>query len=354
MITSKKELPWLNLIRCIAALLVVIGHFRAEFFVNYDELATSQKSIPMMGLYVITSLGHVSVLIFFVLSGYLVGGGILNRIRNRNFSIRDYCIDRAVRIQLPLFAALILIACSNALCHIPVPIIDYLLNFVSLQGIFCPPLIGPLWSLSYEVWFYIFFGVAAYSVVSSNNRVVTFAVLSLSAIILSKLYVTYTLVWVLGAMASQFKRCRYSGMQTLISFVVMSVTALMHLNVVALRLGIRPLSIESSAITLIFAASSCVFILNIVHITPQTRTGIKLNAIGTKLAKFSYTLYLTHWSVLVIMLHFGVERASAWSLRSTCVYLIGILLSNLVAYILYLPFEAQSYRLKQWIRNRTR
>lgn len=67
MITSKKELPWLDLIRYIAALLVVIGHFRAEFFVNYDELATSQKSIPMMGLYVITSLGHVSVLIFFVL-----------------------------------------------------------------------------------------------------------------------------------------------------------------------------------------------------------------------------------------------------------------------------------------------
>lgn len=76
-----------------------------------------------------------------------------------------------------------------------------------------------------------------------------------------------------------------------------------------------------------------------------------LNDAGTQECRLS--LYLTHWSVLVIMLHFGVERASAWSLRSTCVYLIGIILSNLVAYILYLPFEAQSYRLKQWIRNRT-
>lgn len=72
--TKKKELPWLDLIRYIAALLVVVGHFRAEFFVNYDDLAASQKGATMSILYVMTSLGHVSVIIFFVLSGYLVGG----------------------------------------------------------------------------------------------------------------------------------------------------------------------------------------------------------------------------------------------------------------------------------------
>lgn len=75
--STKRELPWLDSMRYIAALMVVLGHFRAEFFVNYDYLATTQKGFLMSVIYVMTSLGHVSVLIFFVLSGYLVGGGNL-------------------------------------------------------------------------------------------------------------------------------------------------------------------------------------------------------------------------------------------------------------------------------------
>ena len=40
-------LPWLDLIRYVAALLVVMGHFRADLFLNYNELLSSQQSIMM-------------------------------------------------------------------------------------------------------------------------------------------------------------------------------------------------------------------------------------------------------------------------------------------------------------------
>lgn len=68
-------LPWLDLIRYVAALLVVVGHFRTNLFLNYNDLLLSQQSIMMQWAYCMTSLAHACVLIFFVLSGYLVGGG---------------------------------------------------------------------------------------------------------------------------------------------------------------------------------------------------------------------------------------------------------------------------------------
>lgn len=71
---KKVNYPWLDLMRYVAALLVVLGHFRADFFVNYDQLPASQHGGITQIIYVLTSLGHSSVLIFFVLSGYLVGG----------------------------------------------------------------------------------------------------------------------------------------------------------------------------------------------------------------------------------------------------------------------------------------
>lgn len=137
-------LPWLDLIRYVAALLVVMGHFRADLFLNYNELLSSQQSIMMQLAYCMTSLGHVCVLIFFVLSGYLVGGGIFDKLKTNKFDCFSYSIDRFARIQLPLLSALVLIAIGNFVMHIEVPWGDYVLNFFSLQGVFCQPLAGPL------------------------------------------------------------------------------------------------------------------------------------------------------------------------------------------------------------------
>lgn len=81
--------------------------------------------------------------------------------RNNKFDCSSYGIDRFARIQLPLMSALVLIAIGNFIMHIEAPLGDYVLNFFSLQGVFCAPLAGPLWSLAFEVWFYVFAGAMA-------------------------------------------------------------------------------------------------------------------------------------------------------------------------------------------------
>lgn len=64
---------WLDLIRGCSALLVCMGHLRNAILVDYAELI--HPSIAIKAIYFITSFGHQAVMIFFVLSGYFVGGG---------------------------------------------------------------------------------------------------------------------------------------------------------------------------------------------------------------------------------------------------------------------------------------
>ena len=109
----KKHYYWIDLIRFLAALLVVLGHLRQTSFVEYGLLPDSEKNIFIMFLYLILRIGHEAVLIFFVMSGFLVGGKALEKTMGGNFNVKDYSIDRAVRIMLPLIGALLLLIIVN-------------------------------------------------------------------------------------------------------------------------------------------------------------------------------------------------------------------------------------------------
>ena len=97
----------LDLIRGIAALLVMIGHLRAAMFISNLELKNSEQ-LSYVGkiFYFLTSQGHNSVIIFFCLSGFLVGGSIIH---NKSiFNFKTYIIKRLSRLWIPLFPVFIL------------------------------------------------------------------------------------------------------------------------------------------------------------------------------------------------------------------------------------------------------
>jgi peptidoglycan/LPS O-acetylase OafA/YrhL len=165
----------LDLIRITAAFLVVGMHLRAALFVDWQQ--ADPKSLFTRFFYFVTSLGSEAVVAFFVLSRFLVGGGILAR--SGEFAWRPYIASRLCRLWIVLVPALVLAAflipftpyelisggyraawasgpmlgegsCSPAI---------WLGNIFFLQKIFIPVFCtdGPLWSLAYEFWYYVLF-----------------------------------------------------------------------------------------------------------------------------------------------------------------------------------------------------
>ena len=65
---------WLDHIRWIAALAVAAGHLRTLIFPDADDIAMSLLVAPF---YFLTLYGNQAVVIFFALSGLLVGGSVI-------------------------------------------------------------------------------------------------------------------------------------------------------------------------------------------------------------------------------------------------------------------------------------
>lgn len=103
---SKSQSEYLNLTRWVAALLVVVEHVRNLLFQDYGSL--TQPSAPFKVLYFATGFGHEAVVVFFVTSGFLVGGKVWERWRTGPIQWRRYLADRTSRLYAVLVFALIL------------------------------------------------------------------------------------------------------------------------------------------------------------------------------------------------------------------------------------------------------
>ena len=165
---TKERILLYDYLRALAIFLVVIGHFRHLFFPNYHG--------ENKFLFLLTSFGHFGVIIFFGISGILVG----KRLQNVNSlsDVKNFILLRLSRIYVVLPFALLLtlildqiasffnlyqgiemfgIISQNSSPEARISLKNFIGNFFSLQTFIFPFFgsNGPLWSLSYEVGFYI-------------------------------------------------------------------------------------------------------------------------------------------------------------------------------------------------------
>lgn len=166
----------MDAMRCVLAIVVAFAH--AWYLLIEDR--QGQVSILASVAYFLAGFAHASVILFFVLSGYWIARSVDRRIMT-GWEWPSYLIDRVTRLLVVLLPAL---AIGGALDATALYVFDssthsgatdtYVLrkdvaaaldwrvllgNFVFLQGIAVPPFgtNGPLWSLAYEFWFYIWF-----------------------------------------------------------------------------------------------------------------------------------------------------------------------------------------------------
>jgi len=100
-----ERIPLLDLIRGLAAVAVFSGHLRAALFLDYAQLERTSLAIKLF--YALTSFGHQAVVVFFVMSGYLVGGAVI-KCRNE-FAWSKYIVARLSRLWAVLIPAIFLL-----------------------------------------------------------------------------------------------------------------------------------------------------------------------------------------------------------------------------------------------------
>ncbi len=170
--------PILDLIRAASAVVVMCGHLRNALLPDFENLVSPGLALKVF--YLVSGMGHQAVIVFFVLSGYLVGGSVIRA--GANFSWSHYAIIRLSRLWTVLVPAILLTALLDGLLLTISPQIlgsphlaswhsmpsqaDYagsmgtaIQNIFFLQTITAPTFgtNGPLWSLANEAWYYLLF-----------------------------------------------------------------------------------------------------------------------------------------------------------------------------------------------------
>ena len=350
---------WLDIIRFLAAFAVMACHFRGAFFEEFSLLPESQQNPIVFIFYSITRLGYEAVLVFFVLSGLLVGGKAIKRIADGSFQIKSFVIDRFVRIMLPLVSALLLFIPIALVFDLPLSAKNWLGSLFSVQGILTAPAFETLWSLSYEVWFYILtfsIGVIMLKRIKTSSYKYMIGCISLfvTMSVFVKLECYYLFIWFFGALAL-WKVLPRNKMFMWVS-LILSIVALCFLQLGSGSHVIDENSLQDGLtrkiISLFFGFFFAIFVQQVIQVKPTNSFSIKLNSVGTKLAAFSYTLYLTHVPVLKLLQGLGFPKSESISFYSCMLYVAELAIGLLVAYVVYWVFERNTPKIKKIIKNR--
>ena len=79
-------ISFLDLSRWLAAAIVFISHLRNPLFVSYGDINPDNLNIFIQAWYFITGWEGEAVIIFFVLSGLLVGASGYEKVYKKNFA----------------------------------------------------------------------------------------------------------------------------------------------------------------------------------------------------------------------------------------------------------------------------
>jgi peptidoglycan/LPS O-acetylase OafA/YrhL len=350
---SKPEMPWLDWVRFLAALIVVMGHVRSSYFIDFSGLGDDSKNIFSGIFFALTRLGNEAVIIFFVISGFLVGGKSIERALRGQFRIADYAVDRLTRIYVPLIPVIILTYAIQIWLQNIDDFSIFSANFLGLQGVVKPTLKynGPLWSLAYETWFYFSCGCLI-ALATDQGKVVYLALLAFGLACLSLLESHYVFSWILGA-AAYLLRSKTPNASIFVAGVACMIigTALLQMSSTGVEAAAYQTGIPRSTVTLLFSLGAALFISQVVLMpTPSTKIGDVLYGYGFCLAAFSYSLYLTHNPIVLLLTHNNSPNRQV-GFYSLSAFVSLTIATIAFAYIFYLIFERNTATVRKFIRR---
>jgi peptidoglycan/LPS O-acetylase OafA/YrhL len=331
---------------------VAIAHF------HFSELMTSR---------VLAS--RFAVIAFFVLSGFLVGGSVLKTERNGSFSWRKYLFQRLTRLWTVLIPALLLGALLDGcgmyllpgahniykispfiapVIHRCFTVAAFFSSAFFLQGILTPGFgtNNPLWSLSYEFWFYLFFPFLVVALSRSHSvkkRTYSTALLVVLMAFTGWTISAYFLIWLSGAALALLplripRRLRPAFLS--VAIVLVFATMFVDLKLIANRF------IAEFVLGLAFA-----FLLWVLLHAQEVTVRPLYRSSAQALSGMSYTLYLTHYPALVFISAVLMPEWRLWpfTLSSSMKLLVIVAAVFAVSWVMYFCFERNTPRVRHWL-----
>ncbi len=316
----------IDLMRWLAAAVVVVSHVRFPLVKGYALLLPEQRPLWVQAWYFLTGYYVEAVLIFFVLSGFLVGGMGLARLKQGTFDPPGYAVDRFSRLYTAFLPALLL---SVALTWVGMRWFDatglysgthptfaasgttlvfadnagwgnFTGNLFMLQwfreNLFAAPYGAnpPLYTLSSEFWFYAIFGlIGAAANARAGKRVVLIAIAVAATLVLGSIFWLYLGMWLIGVAAAVIRPTR----------LPIAIPALgLFGGILILRRYIDAVGITDALLRNAVLYGVCISMgLVLLGLRGRRLPWAEAMAPFNKaMADFSYSLYLIHYPLMIL------------------------------------------------------
>ncbi|PKK35673.1 hypothetical protein BWI96_15285 [Siphonobacter sp. SORGH_AS_0500] len=347
-----ENLVLLDSLRGLTALYVLIAH--ALLLLTAGDADGFMSMLSSIFQY-----AHQAVLFFFILSGFVIHWSTDKRFcREKTFDLKAYLLRRIRRIYPPLLAALAFTflldqlglflkfpiyhsqtayASINALIQTDHRLQTLLGNLLFVQNVYTPTwgTNGPLWSLTYEWWFYILY-IPVYGLFRKNKSFTSAFILVLWILnrefpfkpALFTIVFDYFIIWYLGVLLADYLRSKDLKTPFVVSYVIILFT---------LSLTRYSGSVGSD---LLISLGIILFL----YLVLCSNAFIGLGK-ARKLGDFSYTLYLIHVPILCflsgVVMHARQGYLPANGLYVTAGILFCLSMAWLFHFISEKPFTAR-------------
>jgi len=291
---------FLDGLRLFTSLLVVCFHARDQWIPS-QAITPTNNSIDW---------AHAGVIIFFVLSGFVIA--YTTTANNRGPA--QYSKARLTRLISMVIPALVLTAITEIIINTISPELTaeytrgaswprYLISSVFMNEVgtlsAAPPINGPLWSLSYEFWYYVLFGLFIYG--TSNLK--SFLALVIGCLIAGPKILLMMPIWIAGCVAFK-KHIKFelpkAGWLLTFLFLACTVITIMFVPRLPQALGDKPFYFSNQFISdyiigIFFSAALLVMPFHI----PGIR--VKKFADGFRsIADLTFPIYVLHHPLLIL------------------------------------------------------
>ncbi len=352
---------FLHVLRTVAAQAVLVGHGLSFF-----------KIYPHAGTVTPRYMQNVGVVVFFILSGFLITYSTVEKSRSKSsYGFLNYFVDRVVRIYSGFLPAILCIVVldfllmklfgSDVYVYKTFNVATFFANLFMLQDYPLNGLLGirtpmvwtsfgsarPFWTIAVEWWMYMFFGwIYLWEKIKWRN-IYKFIVLGLFSIV--PLYHLIdgpghglTLVWFFGAALFVFIRQGFFATMSNGFCFFLSGTLL-----VAAMMRYRKITTEYDVL---FAGIISVSLLMILVGLQQTQIiqSSRVKKVIVFLADYSFGLYLIHYTIVHFFL--GLVPTGRWDRMEL---LFGsIVAANLASIVFALFTEMKHKQIRQWVARK--